>query len=98
MIAAKKTRLTAAGNICAYPAMLHWLIISNSSDSTRHCTLHDDTDGTSDEVVKFYTPGQRTIVYAFDPPIPFATGIRIGAIEHSGTVITGGYSGEGIHV
>jgi len=92
MIAANKTRLTAIGNIKATPGMLHWLVISNSDSSVRHCTLHDDDDGTSDEVIKFYIPGERTVPFYFDPPLPFATGIRIGAIEHSGTVITGGYS------
>lgn len=92
MIAANKTRLTSAGNIKATPGMLHWLIISNANSNTRHCTLHDDNDGTSDEVIKFYIPGQRTIPFYFDPPLPFAIGIRIGAMEHDETVVTGGYS------
>lgn len=87
----QKTRLTAAGNIKAGPGKLYWLIITNANSSIRHCTLHDATSGTTGEVAKFYTPAQRTVVYPFDPPIPFATGIRIGAIENSDTVITGGY-------
>ena len=92
MIGVRKARLTSADNIKATEGLLHWLIISNSDSSTRHCTLHDDNDGTDDEVIKFSIPGQRTIPFYFDPPLPFVTGIRIGSIEHSGTVITGGYS------
>ena len=88
----QKTRLTAAGNILGRPGVLHWLIISNPDSSTRHATLHDATSGTTGEVHKFYTQSARTTVYAFNPPIPFSTGIRIGAIEDSDTVITGGYS------
>ncbi|KKM81197.1 hypothetical protein LCGC14_1332250 [marine sediment metagenome] len=86
-----KTRITAAGNIKGAPGKLYWLILSNSSSSMRHATLHDDTDGTDDEVAKFYLAGERTVVHTFDPPIPFSTGIRFGNIEHDGTRITAGY-------
>ncbi len=92
MVAINKTRLTAAGNIFASPGQLHWLIISNPDSSTRHATLHDATSGTTGEVAKFYTPAAQTKVYTFNPPIPFTTGIRIGNIEDSDTIITGGYS------
>ncbi len=88
----QKTRLTAAGNILARAGVLHWLIISNANSSMRHCTLHDATSGTTGEVVKFYNAPERTVVHKFNPPIPFSTGIRIGNIEHSDIIITGGYS------
>ncbi len=86
------TRLTAAGNIKASGGILYWLIATNPSSSIRHFTLHDDNDGTDDEVHKFYIPRESTKVFSFDPPISMGTGIRIGAIEHNETVITGGYN------
>ena len=92
MIACKKTRLTTAGNICATPAMLHWLLVENPNSSNRHITLHDDNDGTSDEVIKFHIPAQRTLPFYFDPPMPFDVGIRVGAFEHSDTRVVGGYT------
>jgi len=91
MIGAHKARLTSAGNIKATEGLLHWLVISNPDKSMRHCTLHDDNDGTSDEVIKFYIPGERTVPFYFNPPLPFVTDIRFGSIEHSGTIITAGY-------
>ena len=87
----RRIRLTAAGNIKGAPGKLYWLILSNSSSSMRHATLHDDTDGTDDEVAKFYLAPERTVVHTFDPPMPFSTGIRFGNIEHDGTRITAGY-------
>ena len=84
-------RLTVAGNIKATAGKLFWLIISNANSSMRHCTLHDDNDGTADEICKFYNPAESTRVYNFDPPIPCDTGIRIGNIEHSDVIVTGGY-------
>lgn len=87
----KKTRLTSAGNIKATSGVLYWLLATNIDSSTRHFTLHDDNDGTSDEVHKFYIPGESTRLFPFNPGMSFGTGIRIGAIEHSGTVVVGGY-------
>ena len=92
MIGVKYVRLTAAGNIYAYPGKLHWLIATNPSSGIRHFTLHDATSGTTGEVHKFYIPIQSTKVFSFDPPMVLNTGIRIGAIEHADTVITGGFS------
>ena len=85
------TRLTAAGNIKGSAGKLYWLIISNANSSMRHCTLHDAIAGTTGEIAKFYNPAESTRVYTFDPPIPCATGIRIGNIEHSDVIVTGGY-------
>ncbi len=85
------TRLTSAGNIKASAGKLYYLIITNANASTRHCTLHNAITGTTSELVKFFTSGETTKVYNFDPPIPCDTGIRIGAIENSDTTITGGY-------
>ena len=98
MLAVKKTRLTAAGNICAYPAMLHWLIVTNWDGDPRHVVLNDATSGTTGEVSKFYVASDRTEVFSFNPPIPCSTGIRIGTFEESAMEVTGGYSGEGQHV
>lgn len=86
-----RTRLTAAGNIKASPGKLYWLLISNPDASVRHCTLHDDNDGTDDEIHKFYIAAASTKLFNFDPPIPCSVGIRIGAIEDSDTVITAGF-------
>ena len=90
-MAVKHTRLTAAGNIKGTEGKLHWLIASNPDSGVRHFTLHNATDGTDNEVHKFYVPGQSTQVYSFDPPIAMGVGIRIGDIEDSDTVVTGGY-------
>lgn len=92
MIACKKTRLTAAGNIVATPAMLHWLIIENPNSSKRHCTLNDATSGTTGEVIKFHIPSQSTQPFYFDPPMPFTTGIRFSAFGHADTRVVGGYT------
>ena len=86
-----ETRLTAAGNIKASSGLLYWLIATNPDSSARHFTLHDDDDGTDGEIHKFYVPATTTKVFSFDPPIKCDTGIRIGAIEDSDTVVTGGY-------
>jgi len=91
MIGVKHTRLTAAGNILAADGKLHWLIATNPDSSTRHFTLNDSAAATN-EVHKFYVPGQTTKVFSFDPPINFDVGIRISAMEHGDTVVTGGYS------
>ncbi len=88
--ACKTTRLTSAGNIKASGGILYWLIASNPDSSVRHFTLHNATSGTSNEVHKFHCP-QGTRVFSFDPGISMGTGIRIGAIEDSDTVVTGGY-------
>ncbi|KKM60903.1 hypothetical protein LCGC14_1537090 [marine sediment metagenome] len=92
--ACKTTRLTSAGNIKASGGILYWLIATNPSSSIRHFTLHNATSGTSGEVHKFRIPVESTKVFSFDPPISMGTGIRIGAIEHNETVITGGYGGD----
>lgn len=85
------TRLTAAGNIKATAGKLFWLVITNSNTSKRYCILHDDNDGTADEIIRFIIPAQTTLPFNFDPPIPCDTGIRIGTIEHSEVIVTGGY-------
>lgn len=92
MIAANKTRLTAAGNIKGRPGMLHWLIVTSWYADPAYVVLNDDTDGTDDEIAKFYVPGKRTVVFPFDPPIPCAIGIRIGTFSKSNMEVTGGYS------
>lgn len=94
MLAIKKTRLTAAGNICSTPGHLHWITIENPDSSTRHITLHDDNDGTDDEVIKFRTPAGRTETHNFIPAMPFSTGIRIGAFEDSDTRVVAGYTAD----
>jgi len=92
MIACKKTRLTAAGNIVGASAMLHWLMVENPNSSIRHITLNDAASGATGEIIKFHQPAQRTMLYTFDPPMPFLNGIRISAFEHADTRVVGGYT------
>jgi len=92
MIACKKTRLTAAGNISDKPAMLHWILVENQDDSARHITLNDATSGATGEIIKLRVPASRTIPFYFDPPMSFNTGIRISAFEHANTRVVGGYT------
>lgn len=91
-LACKHTRLTSAGNIYDSPGSLHWLIGQNSSGNAYYFILHDDDDATSDEIAKFVVPGNETKVWSFNPPIWCGTGIRIGTIESTNIVVTGGYS------
>jgi len=92
MIACKKTRLTAAGNISAKPAMLHWILVENQDNDTRYVILNDATSGTGEEVIKLGVPSKQTKPFYFDPPIPFNTGIRVGTFEESAMVVLGGYT------
>ena len=84
-------RLTAAGNIKGGPGKLYWLLITNANSSIRHCSLQDATSGTTGLVAKFFNAIQSTKLYEFDPPIPFATGIRFGEFEHADVTLVGGY-------
>ena len=92
MIAARYTKLAAIGNIKDSDGMLHWLIITNShSSNVRDVHLNDATSGAGSEVMKIKVKPDSTLPLYFDPPIPFATGIRIGTM--GGDVqLTGGYS------
>lgn len=86
-----KKRLTAAGQIKSSAGKLYWVIISNANSSMRNCVLHDAITGATGEVLTFYNPPESTKVYTFDPPIPLATGIRFGSIEHTDVTLVGGY-------
>jgi len=91
MLAAKKTRLTAAGNIKATAGELHWLIVTNWDGDPRYVVLNDDNDGTDGEIAKFYVASKRTEVFSFSRPISCTTGIRIGTFSESAMEVTGGY-------
>lgn len=85
------TRLASADNIKATAGKLYWLIVTNWDGDPRYVVLHDDNDGTDGEIAKFYVASKRTEVFNFDPPIPCATGIRIGTFSESAMEVTGGY-------
>ena len=85
------TRLTAAGAIKASPGKLYCLIVSNWDGDPAYVVLNDDTDGTSDEVAKFYVASKRTEVFNFNPGITLNTGIYIGTFEESAMEVTGVY-------
>ena len=87
----EKTRITAAANIKAAPGKLYWLLVTNANSSARHFSLHDATSSTTGLVQKFFMAAQSTKLFPFDPPMPFATGIRIGEIEHADITMVGGY-------
>jgi len=53
--------------------------------------LNDDTDGTSDEVSKFYVAGKRTEPFNFGVGITLNTGIYIGTFSTSKMEVTGVY-------
>lgn len=88
-----KTIITAAANIKAGPGKLYYLLVTNANSSRRNFSLHDATSGSAsgDLVQKFFMAAESSQVFTFDPPLPFATGIRIGAIEHSEITMVGGY-------
>jgi len=85
------TRLTEAGAIKASPGKLYCLIVSNWDGDPAYVVLNDDTDGTSDEVSKFYVGASRTEVFNFNPGITLNTGIYIGTFSTSKMEVTGVY-------
>ena len=89
----EKTIITEAANIKAAPGKLYWLLVTNAKDSKRHFTLHDATSGSASAAVvqKIYMGSESTQLFNFDPPMPFATGIRVGSIEVSDITMVGGY-------
>ena len=88
-----KTRITAAGNIKAGPGKLYYLLVTNLSSSKRHFHIHDATSGSAagDLVQQVFMAAQSSVLLNFDPPLPFATGIRIGALESSDITMVGAY-------
>ena len=88
-----KTIITAAANIKAGPGKLYYLSVTNGNSSRRNFSLHDAISGAAAGalVQKFFMAAESSQVFTFDPPMPFATGIRIGAIEHSEITMVGGY-------
>lgn len=88
-----KTIITAVGNIKDGPGKLYYLLVTNANSSRRNFTLHDATSGAAsgDVVQKFFMAAESSQVFTFDPPLPFDTGIRIGAIEHDEITMVGGY-------
>lgn len=89
----QKTIITSADNIKAGPGKLYYLMVTNANSSRRNFSLHDATSGAAagDLVQKFFMAAESSQVFTFDPPMPFAVGIRIGAIEHSEITMVGGY-------
>lgn len=93
-MAAKATyepvKLTAAGNIRGAAGKLCWLIVSNTTGNGKKCVVHDDDNGTDDEVFQVAVPGDDSKFLLFSPPMPFGTGIRVGTLE-AGLIVTGGF-------
>lgn len=84
------TKLTEAGNIKGEPGLLIWLSVSNSAGTGKKVVLHDDDNGTDDEVMQVAVPGDDSKFLIFPPGFYFSTGIRCGTLE-TGLVVTGAY-------
>ena len=84
------TRLDAAGNIKATAGYLIWINVSNTTGNGLKVVLHDDDNGTDDEVMQVAVPGDDSKFLAFPPGFYFSTGIRCGTLE-SGLIVTGAY-------
>lgn len=83
-------KVTSAGNIKATAGALCWINVSNTAGTGKKVTIHDDNDGTDDEIMQIGVPGEDSKFLLFLPAMPFSTGIRCGALE-SGLIITAGY-------
>jgi hypothetical protein len=81
-------KLTAAGNLKASPGSLQWIQVSNTTGGGLKCILNDATSGTGDELMQIGVPADDSKYLLFIPPMPFATGIRVGTLE-VGLVVTG---------
>jgi len=93
-MAAKATytpvKLTAAGNIRAAAGKLTSLIVANPTAAALACIVNDAITSTTGEVFQVSVVANDTKVLSFNPPLPFATGIRIGTLA-AGLIVTGAF-------
>lgn len=83
-------RLDAAGNIRGAAGKLCWINVSNTTGNGKKIVVHDDDDGTDDEVFQVAVEGDDSKFLLFNPPCPFTTGIRVGELE-AGLIVTAGF-------
>ena len=84
------TKLTSAGNIKATAGYLIWINVSNTTGGGLKVVIHDDDNGTDDEVMQIGVPADDSKFLAFPPGFYFSTGIRCGTLE-AGLIVTGAY-------
>jgi len=93
-MAAKATytpvKLTAAGNIRAAAGKLTSLIVANPSSGNLVVIVNDAITSTTGEVFQVSVIAYDTKVLNFNPPLPFATGIRCGTLG-DGLIVTGAF-------
>ena len=83
-------RKTAADNLLAAPGKLCWLTVDNPTGGALTVKLNDATSGTASDVFQVTVPTNDVRHLVFDPPCPFATGIRLGTLA-DGLIVTGGF-------
>jgi len=93
-MAAKATqtpvRLDAAGNIRGAAGKLTSLIVANPTAGALVCIVNDAITSTTGEVFQVSVVANDTKIFNFNPPLPFATGIRIGTLG-TGLIVTGAF-------
>jgi len=82
--------LTAAGNIRAAAGKLTSLIVANPSSGTLVVKVNDAITSTTGEVFQVSVIAYDTKQLIFNPPMPFATGIRCGTLG-DGLIVTGSF-------
>lgn len=83
-------KLTAAGNIRGVAGKLTSLVVNNPTGGALTVILNDATSGTGSEVFQVTVPTNDVRQLNFNPPWPFATGIRCGTVG-AGLIITGSF-------
>ena len=83
-------KLTGAGNIRAAAGKLTSLIVANPTAAALACIVNDVITSTTGEVFQVSVVANDTKQLIFNPPMPFATGIRIGTLA-TGLVVTGSF-------
>jgi len=83
------TELGSADNFLAAAGKLYWLTFTNEAGSASFCTLNDATSGTGSRKSTLYQPSESSFTHVFNPPMAFATGIRMGAASAQVKVTAG---------
>jgi len=93
-MAAKATytpvRLAAAGNIRAAAGNLTSLVVNNPTGGALTVIINDAITSTTGEVFQVTVPTNDVRQLNFNPPWPFATGIRCGTLG-AGLIVTGSF-------